>query len=179
MYEEIIALYPSEKLASLVQTALETDIVIPQQQYHHVTLNEYKEATDWKDKLRMLKEFPTPTLQDIDLLDEALQEDKAPLRRQAIVLIGMIEEKEILPYLYKGLRDKNPAVRRTAGDCLSDLGFKEALPEMENALNDPQKSHANDPAYEVKLQIEMAISRIENGDEALGSVWKQIANRNK
>lgn len=48
------------------------------EQYHHVTLNEYKEATDWKDKLRMLKEFPTPTLQDIDLLDEALQEDKAP-----------------------------------------------------------------------------------------------------
>ncbi|MDU2098736.1 MAG: virulence factor, partial [Staphylococcus sp.] len=42
VYEEIIALYPSEKLASLVQTALETDIVIPQQQYHHVTLNEYK-----------------------------------------------------------------------------------------------------------------------------------------
>ena len=99
------------------------------------------------------------------------------------------------------MRDKNPAVRRTAGDCLSDLGFKEALPEMENALNDPKivrwraatflfdeggpeqlpslKSHANDPAYEVKLQIEMAISRIENGDEALGSVWKQIANRNK
>ena len=77
VYEEIIALYPSEKLASLVQTALETDIVIPQQQYHHVTLNEYKEATDWKDKLRMLKEFPTPTLQDIDLLDEALQEDKS------------------------------------------------------------------------------------------------------
>ena len=28
--DEIIALYPSEKLASLVQTALETDIVIPQ-----------------------------------------------------------------------------------------------------------------------------------------------------
>ena len=39
------------------------------------------------------------------------------------------------------------------------------------------KAHADDPAYEVKLQIEMAISRIENGDEALGSVWKQIANR--
>ena len=56
----------------------------------------------------------------------------------------MIEEKEILPYLYKGLRDKNPAVRRTAGDCLSDLGFKEALPEMENALNDPQKLYVGE-----------------------------------
>ena len=52
-------------------------------------------------------------------------------------------EKEILPYLYKGLRDKNPAVRRT-GDCLSDLGFKEALPEMENALNDPQKLYVGE-----------------------------------
>lgn len=44
---------------------------------------------------------------------------------------------------------------------------------------DSLKAHANDSAYEVKLQIEMAISRIEKGDEALGSVWKQIANRNK
>ena len=77
----------------------------------------------------MLKEFPTPTLLQTFM---------------TIVLIGMIEEKEILPYLYKGLRDKNPAVRRTAGDCLSDLGFKEALPEMENALNDPQKLYVGE-----------------------------------
>ena len=41
----------------------------------------------------------------------------------------------------------------------------------------PPKAHINDNAFEVKLQIEMAISRIENGDEALGSVWKQMANR--
>ena len=30
------------------------------------------------------------------------------------------------------------AIRRT-GDCISDLGYKEALPEMEKALDDPQK----------------------------------------
>ena len=52
----------------------------------------------------------------------------------------MIEDPKILPYIYQGLHDKSPAVRRTAGDCLSDLGFKEALPEMEKALDDPQKS---------------------------------------
>ncbi|MFY0486631.1 virulence factor, partial [Staphylococcus haemolyticus] len=56
VYEDIIALYPSEKLAYLVQTALETDIFIHKQQYHHVTINEYKEATDWKDKLIMFIE---------------------------------------------------------------------------------------------------------------------------
>lgn len=53
--------------------------------------------------------------------------------------------------------------------------FDEAGPEQLPAL----REHADDSAYEVKLQIEMAITRIENGDEALGSVWKQIANRNK
>lgn len=151
----------------------------------------------------MLKSFPTPTEQDFPLLGDAVsEEEKVPLRREAIVLLGMIEDNAVLPYLYKGLHDKSPAVRRTAGDCLSDLGFKQALPEMEKALDDPQKivrwraamfifdeggpeqleslrAHENDSAYEVKLQIEMAIARIENGDEALGSVWKQIANRNK
>lgn len=203
VFDEIIALYPDEKLKSLVDEALETDIVVPQKQYQHVTLEEYQAADNWKERLRMLKSFPTPTEQDFPLLGEALNEEqKVPLRREAVVLLGMIENESVLPYLYKGLQDKSPAVRRTAGDCLSDLGFKQALPEMEKALEDPQKivrwraamfifdeggpeqlaslkKHIDDPAYDVKLQIEMAISRIENGDEALGSVWKQIANRNK
>lgn len=59
--------------------------------------------SDWKVRLRMLTEFPTPTLEDIPLLEQALNENKLPLRRQAIVLFSMIESKEILPYLYKGL----------------------------------------------------------------------------
>ncbi|BBK28220.1 virulence factor [Staphylococcus arlettae] len=201
--EEIYALYPESQLSTLVNNALQTDIVIPEKHYQHVTLDDFKATDDWKAQLRMLKHFPTPTLDDITLLDYVISEAaKVPLRREAVVLLGMIEDERVLPYLYKGLNDKSPAVRRTAGDCLSDLGFKAALPAMEKALADPQKivrwraamflfdeggpeqldtlkAHVEDSAYEVKLQIEMAISRIENGDEALGSVWKQIANRNK
>ncbi|EGQ3527018.1 virulence factor [Staphylococcus pseudintermedius] len=200
--EEINALYPEHVLNLLVQEAKNTDVTVPQKQYEHVTLETYQQEIDWKARLRMLKYFPTPTSDDYPLLDYALNEDKVPLRREAVVLLSMIEDRETLPYLYKGLHDKSPAVRRTAGDSLSDLGFKEALPEMEKALDDPQKivrwraamflfdeggpeqlatlkAHQNDPAYEVKLQIEMAITRIENGEAALGSVWKQIANRNQ
>ncbi|MCG3398869.1 conserved virulence factor C family protein [Staphylococcus massiliensis] len=202
VHEEIIALYPESRLQELVKDAKETDVVIPEKVYKHVTLDEYKNSEDWKERLRMLNAFPKPTEEDIPLLSYALDEEKVPLRREAVVLLGMIEDKNILEYIYKGLHDKSPAVRRTAGDCLSDLGYKEALPEMVKALDDPQKivrwraamfifdegnqdqlealkAHADDPAYEVKLQIEMAITRIENGEEALGSVWKQIANRNK
>ncbi|RZI06800.1 virulence factor, partial [Staphylococcus aureus] len=39
------------------------------------------------------------------------------------------------------------------------------------------KAKINDNCFEVKLKIEMAITRIENGDKALVSLWKQMANR--
>ena len=200
--EEIIAMYPQDKLDAMKQEALETDIVVPETKYQHVTVDEFNQAEDWKAQLRMLKSFPTPTKKDYPLLETALAHSKVPIRREAIVLASMVEDESVLPYMYQGLQDKNPGVRRTAGDGLSDLGFKAALPEMEKALDDPQKivrwraamfmfdeggeaqlpalkAHEDDDAYEVKLQIQMAISRIEKGDEALGSVWKQIANRNK
>ncbi|UEX89175.1 conserved virulence factor C family protein [Staphylococcus ratti] len=199
---EINALYPKTVLTDLIHKAQTSETHIPQKVYQHVTLETYQQTDDWTERLSMLKSFPTPKQSDYPLLKAALQEEKVPLRREAIVLLSMIESRATLPYLYEGLRDKSPAVRRTAGDSLSDLGFKEALPEMEKALSDPQKivrwraamflfdeggpeqlatlkAHQNDEAYEVKLQIEMAIARIENGEEALGSVWKQIANRNK
>lgn len=200
--EEILALYPKEKLEALVEEALTSDITIPEKQFVHVDKETFEQEEDWKVKLSMLNDFPTPTEDDYPLLDVALNDEKPQVRRMAIVLLGMIESKETLPYLYKGMKDKVVSVRRTAGDCLSDLGFKEALPVMIEALEDPQKivrwraamfifdegdetalealqKRQDDPAFDVKLQVQMAIERIENGEEALGSVWKQMANRKK
>ncbi|UXR79226.1 MULTISPECIES: conserved virulence factor C family protein [unclassified Staphylococcus] len=200
--EEMNALYPNEVLQQLVSRAEQKMEAMPTKEYHHVTLETYKQADDWKARLRMLTAFPKPTDADYPLLAHALTEEKVQLRREAIVLLSMIETKETLPYLYKGLRDKSPAVRRAAGDALSDLGFAEALTEMEHALDDPHKivrwraamflfdeggeaqlpalkAHQDDSAYEVRMQIEMAITRIEQGEAALGSVWKQIANRKR
>ena len=52
----------------------------------------------------------------------------------AVVYLGMIEDKRVLPLLYKALQDKSVTVRRTAGDTLSDLGFIEAMEAMMEAL---------------------------------------------
>lgn len=41
------------------------------------------------------------------------------------------------------------------------------------------EQHLEDSAFDVKLQVQMAYERIKNGEAAVGSVWKQIANRNK
>ena len=96
-------------------------------------------------------------------------------------------------------------MRRTAGDCMSDLGFPQFEQAMQNALNDKNKLvrwraamflyetgtenslpslhlRKEDPEFEVKLQVNMAIARIEQGEEAKGSVWKQmteVRNQNK
>ena len=100
------------------------------------------------------------------------------------------------------LKDKTVTVRRTAGDCLSDLGFPEATGKVMEALQDPSKlvrwraamflfevgddfalpalkAAENDPEFEVSMQIKMAIERIEGGQKAKGSVWKQMTEARK
>ena len=109
----------------------------------------------------------------------------------------MIEDKSVLPLLYKALKDKSVTVRRTAGDTiirswiyrsdgamaealrikvslvrwraamfLYEVGDEQALPALKAAEEDPE--------FEVSLQIKLAIERIEQGEEAKGSVWKQM-----
>ena len=93
-------------------------------------------------------------------------------------------------------------VRRTAGDCLSDLGFTEAIPEMILSLSDPNrlvrwraamflyevgdesaipalKKALDDPEFEVRMQVKIALDRIQEGKEAEGSIWHQMNEATK
>ncbi|MDT9024577.1 MULTISPECIES: conserved virulence factor C family protein [Rossellomorea] len=197
--EELVAAYPSERLAALVEEAQETTdskgpLIYKKKQ--KVSVADF-EAPDWQTRYQKLDAMEDPTLDDLPLLEKALEDEKVSIRRLAIVYLGMIEDEKVLPLLYKGLRDKSVTVRRTAGDCLSDLGFAKATPEMILALKDKSKlvrwraamflyevgdesalpglrEAENDPEFEVKLQVKMAIERIEGGEEAKGSVWKQM-----
>ena len=140
-----------------------------------------------------------PQLTDLPVLEKALQDEKASIRRLAVVYLGMIEDKKVLPLLYKALKDKSVTVRRTAGDTLSDLGYIEAMEAMMEALSDKSKLvrwraamflyevgneqalpalkvAEEDPEFEVSLQIKLAIERIEKGEKAGGSVWKQMTD---
>ncbi|MGD6956175.1 conserved virulence factor C family protein [Rossellomorea aquimaris] len=197
--EELVAAYPSERLVALVKGAQETTdskgpLIYKKKQ--KVSVADF-EAPDWQTRYQKLDAMEDPTLDDLPLLEKALEDEKVSIRRLAIVYLGMIEDEKVLPLLFKGLRDKSVTVRRTAGDCLSDLGFAKATPEMIQALKDKSKlvrwraamflyevgdesalpglrEAENDPEFEVKLQVKMAIERIEGGEEAKGSVWKQM-----
>ena len=196
--EEILAAYPEERVASLVEAAIhpQTQMNGKSRKKQKVTLEMLKDP-DWRKRYQALDQMEDPTIGELPILELALHDEKPAIRRLAVVYLGMIEDKRVLPLLYKGLKDKTVMVRRTAGDCLSDLGFEEAIDPMIDALKDPSKivrwraamflyevgndralpalkEAKNDPEFEVKLQIMMAIERIEGGEEAKGSVWKQM-----
>lgn len=201
--EELIAAYSEERINELIQQAKSTDPVIQKQPRNRIKVTpEDLNEPEWQKRYQLLEQMEDPTIDDLPLLDKALSDEKASIRRLATVYLGMIEDKQVLPYLYKALKDKTVTVRRTAGDCLSDLGFEEASKEMMEALKDKSKlvrwraamflyevgdeaalpalkAAEDDPEFEVSMQIKLAIERIEHGEEAKGSVWKQMTEMRK
>lgn len=201
--EELSAAYPEERLNRLVQLAKQEEsgeqVVKPREAYK--VTQEMLDEEEWTVRYAHLEQM-NPTEEDLPVLNKALDDEKASIRRLATVYLGMIESKEVLPFLYKALKDKSVTVRRTAGDCMSDLGFEEGIAAMCEALQDKSKlvrwraamflyelgndtalpalkAAENDPEFEVDLQIKLAIERIEGGEEAKGSVWKQMTESRK
>lgn len=196
--EEIMATYNEERLNELVKLALENQDASERTEDKDVDIPlEIMDDPDWKVRYAALDRIIEPTLKHLPLLDKALDDAKASVRRLATAYLGMIEEPEVLPLLYKALQDKAVNVRRTAGDCLSDLGFKEAIPEMIKTLDDPSQivrwrgamflyevgdesaipaleAKLDDPEFEVRMQVKLALERIKGGKEAKGSVWHQM-----
>ncbi|MDQ6599374.1 virulence factor [Bacillus salipaludis] len=201
--EELIAAYPQNRLEALVEKAhsgetSDKKTVLSRKKITKSDLNN----PDWQVRYQLLEQMDDPELEDLPVLETALSDEKPSIRRLATVYLGMIKDTKVLPHLYRALNDKTVTVRRTAGDCLSDLGFAEAQDEMLKALKDPSKlvrwraamflyevgnekalpalkAAEDDSEFEVSMQIKMAIERIEGGEEAKGSVWKQMTEARK
>ena len=193
--QEVEAAYPDERLKEIIRQSNDeqADIV---QRGRKISLEEFS-VDEWEKRFQLLDQMPDPDMTDVPLLDRALEDEKMSIRRLATVYLGMIEDQDVIPYVEKALKDKSWAVRRTAGDCLSDLGFEGFEGAAIELLKDRNKlvrwraamflyetgtekalpalkAAEEDPEFEVKLQIRMAISRIAEGEDAKGSVWKQM-----
>ncbi|MFC0211675.1 conserved virulence factor C family protein [Paenibacillus chartarius] len=163
-------------------------------------LAEQLRSPDWKERYAAMQRIQ-PSLETLPLLAGLLDDENASVRRLAVVYIGDIREPEALPHLFRALRDRTPSVRRTAGDTLSDIGDPAAIPAMIDALRDDNKlvrwraarflyevgdataipalrEAANDTEFEIRMQANLALERIEGGRAAEGSVWQQMTRRN-
>lgn len=202
--QEIDAAYDDERLEQLVFLALEqgTDEV-PVSQHKEALSDEQMAARlddpDWKARYAALEKMK-PSHQRLPLIAKALQDSHFSVRRLAVAYLGDIKEQAVLPLLYQALKDKHPAVRRTAGDVLSDMGDPDAMGPMCDALKDPNRivrwraarflyevgdesvlaalrEAQDDSEFEISMQVNMALERIEGGHEAEGSVWQQMTRR--
>ncbi|WP_026689540.1 conserved virulence factor C family protein [Alteribacter aurantiacus] len=198
--EELEAAYTDKRLAKLVEEAKNPSLSKEQgkkKEWLKVTL-EMLEEPDWRKRFEYFEQM-NPTIDDLPVIEKALDDEKASMRRLATVYLGMIEDESVLPLLEKALKDKSVTVRRTAGDCMSDIGSEKAIPAMIESLKDKNKlvrwraamflyevgdesavealkQAQDDPEFEVSMQVKLALARIEGGEEAKGSVWKQMTD---
>ncbi|ANU10760.1 hypothetical protein A1A1_18502 [Planococcus antarcticus DSM 14505] len=194
--EEIEAAYPQERLDVLTTTKEIAEQQEAAPPGRRISVEEF-DAPDWETRFQLLDQMIEADVDDLSLLSLALDDEKMSIRRQTAIFLGDIKDKAVVPYVERAMKDKSWAVRRTAGDTISDLGFEEFESIMMETLQDKNKlvrwraamflyetgteaaltalkQAENDPEFEVKLQIRMAIARIEQGEDAKGSVWKQM-----
>ncbi|MGG2015462.1 conserved virulence factor C family protein [Bacillus sp. S10(2024)] len=202
--EEVVAAYPADRVDAIVQELLEqageVEVTITKREPYKVTEEMIKDS-DWTKRYAALEQMD-PTEEDIPVLEKALEDEKVSIRRLATAYLGMVKGDRVLPLLYKALLDKSVSVRRTAGDCLSDIGDPAAMFVMIKTLKDSSKLvrwraamflfeigdesaipalrvAQEDPEFEVAMQARLALERIEGGEEAKGSVWKQMTEYRK
>jgi hypothetical protein len=155
------------------------------------------DSQDWRERYAALERLK-PKPEYLPVIAKALQDSQVSVKRLAVVYLGDLRTPETMLYLFQALKDSSGSVRRTAGDTLSDLGDPAAVGPMVAALTDAnklvrwraarflyeagdesalealQRIAASEPEFEVRLQAEMAVARIERGEEAAGSVWQQM-----
>lgn len=203
--QEIDASYDEQRLQQLVEHAMQQgygeSLQETEPEHETVIMEEMLDHPDWQKRYAALEKL-NPTTEHLSLLRKALRDSKPSIRRLAVVYLGMIGGDEVLSALFAALKDESVAVRRTAGDTLSDLGDPRAIGPMAEALQDPNKlvrwraarflyevgddsalaalrKAVDEPEFEVRLQIRMALERIESGEAASGTVWQQMTRRNE
>jgi len=198
--QEIDAAYDENILAELIekafqQNAAEVPVAYPKRMQAE-SLKVQIASENWTERFAALKKMGY-TEEALPYLLKFLNDPNASIRRLAAVYLGLLKMAEVVQPLCNALKDKNVSVRRTVGDALNDLGDPSALPAMIETLKDSNKlvrwraarflyesgdelalpslyAAKEDPEFEVQMQINQAIERIEGGHKAQGPIWQQM-----
>ena len=200
---ELSASYSEDRLKELVLQAEQLEPgEAPKRKVY--TLEEAERVwsnPDWRIRYSALEKIK-PDEHALPLLERALNDWRVSIRRLAAVFLADLRRPAAMKLLLAALKDPSPIVRRTVGDTLSDIGDPEATEAMSEALKDRNKLvrwraarflyevgkdsalpalqlAKDDPEFEVRMQIQIAIERIEGGEGAAGSVWQQMTKRNQ
>ncbi|REK74670.1 virulence factor [Paenibacillus paeoniae] len=206
---ELEATYTEERLHTLIEASLQagpgeqesTVAPRPAPLSLEEALEQFK-SDNWQVRYAALERYVSEP-EGIPLLGQAIRDENASIKRLAVIYLGDLKTPEALLLLFEALKDSSSSVRRTAGDTLSDIGDPSAIGPMIEALKDKNKlvrwraarflyeagdesalealeQAAKDSEFEIMLQAQIALERIQRGEEAAGSVWQQMtAARNQ
>lgn len=200
--QELEAAFPQERLERVIKQAIAhgakaEEFVEQRREWSQAEIEETLKNEDWRRRYSALEAMEV-SMENLPLIEQALNDDKMQIRRLAVVYLGDLKTPEAMQLLFRAMKDGSPAVRRTAGDTLSDIGDDSATQVMLESLTDGSKivrwraarflyevgtdaardaleEASNDPEFEVGLQARMALERIDSGEEAAGTIWQQMA----
>lgn len=194
--EEISGAVDEQQIASLIANAL-GESKEPSAERQMDAIKADLSNQDWHKRLAAVQELGTAD-DAVRLLIDALSDAQPQVRRFSAAALGASGSAHAVAPLAKALlEDNSVAVRRTAGDALSDLGDVSAQPAACKALSDPNKlvrwraarfladvgtdealpmlqQAGDDPEFEVRLEIQAAIQRISGGKDGSMPAWKKI-----
>ena len=98
-----------------------------------------------------------------------LKDNNVGVRRTAGDALSDLGDAAAQSAMCQALSDANKLVRWRAARFLFDLGNSDALPALEQVLQDTE--------FEVRLEVEAAIERIRACGEGLQPAWKRITNQ--
>ncbi|WP_071518736.1 virulence factor [Geitlerinema sp. PCC 9228] len=199
--DEVASLIDDEELRQIEQRAIapdannaQTTASLPQS----ALLEELKHP-NWKRRLKALQQLEANE-ETFSAIAAALTDERSTIRRWSAAILGASESADALEPLARAvLSDKSPVVRRTAGDALSDLANPKAIPTMCQALQDSSKlvrwraarflneigdesaldtlrqTAETEPEFDVRVEINAAIERIEGGGDKQMPMWMRLA----
>ena len=199
--DELMALINEQDLAQLEQTSIDTSYTkrAPASASSQQKLLAELQHPDWKRRLKAVQdiEVDEDTFATIVAL---LKDEKVAIRRWASALLGSSEYAAAIPPLCEMLHgDRSAIVRRTAGDALSDLGDPQASEAMITALEDGSslvrwrasrfltelgdetaveplmQAVETEPEFDVQVEMQAAIERIQSGGEVQLPMWMRIS----
>lgn len=197
--DELVSLIDQRDLAELEAAAIANPEIHETTQSSQQGLLAELRDSDWKHRLKALQQIEVNP-ETFSAVVDCLADQRNPIRRWAAAILGGSQISEAVePLSQVVLCDRSAIVRRTAADALSDLGNESAIATMIQALADSsslirwraarflnelgdqtaidplRQAVAQEPEFDVRLEMQAAQARIEGGEATQLPMWMRIS----
>jgi HEAT repeat protein len=102
-----------------------------------------------------------------DQLIRALQDQHPDVRRRALIYLGWMRKKDLVPYIAAALADTSALVRKVATYALADIKDASSVPYLIKSLDDRDKEVVKGALAALKRITDKSIQSVKDSSEAV------------